>query len=114
MAPKKPQPIDGLVLQRKATKPTKPVSITTKAERQAAVVRANQPKKSVASRTVDDKTNKPVAPKPSLTNPAKPSTDTVPVEAKSSKGKWIIVVVVSVIVVVVVIGILLILFNSTL
>lgn len=114
MAAKKPQPIDGLVLQRKATKPSKPVQITTKAERQAAVVRANQSKKSVASRMVDDKTTKPVAPKPSLTNPAKPSMDTVPVAAKPSKSKWIIVVVASVIVVVVVIGILLMLFNSTL
>lgn len=114
MAPKKSQPIDGLVLQRKATKPTKPTQITTKAERQAAVVRANQPKKPVARSTVDSKTIKPVAPKPSLTNPVKPSGDTEPVAAKSSKGKWIIGVVVAVIVVVALIVILLMLFNSTL
>ena len=111
MATKKSQPIDGLVLQRKAAKPIQPTKVTTKAERQAAVVKANQPKMATAKTTkpVETASSKAIpleAAKPSLTNPAVPSSETSTPTSKTPNRKWIVIVVVVMLLLVLLVGIL--------
>jgi hypothetical protein len=106
MTTKKSQPIDGLVLQRKSSQPAKQTYATSKAERQAAVVRANQPKKPLPKPpTVNKTVQQPVA-KPSLSNPTVPKTDTTQITTKPAKREWIIVVVTVVVLMAIVAGIL--------